>query len=307
MTLVIKESALASFQKNLLSTDRILVTGARGWFGRTALAMITPSKLPILATGSRDGFVSSGNLEQSIVQQNLDLIRAFEPTVVIDTAFLTREKLGSIGYRQYVKTNNELIADSLILASLRTVRKYIGFSSGATKHLAGHKSFSKSENPYAAQKRYYEKRMKQLIESGNSGISISRVWSVSGGYTTKPSAYAFSNLILQAQTGVIKIQSKLPLFRRYCSIEDVLSIALSDHQGFFDTGGQLVEIGDLADIIKKEINPQARIVRSSLNNARAENYYSDNKDWARLIEANKLGEDTLADQIRRVAKSLRRP
>jgi len=298
---MIKESALALWLENLTSSDKVLITGCQGWFGRTALAMTRASGLPVLATGSKDNLITLDGVNQQVIKQDLETINAFEPTVVIDTAFLTREKVEKIGYQNYIDQNQKLITDSLAIALLSSVRKYVGFSSGATVNLAGHKFFTIFENPYAAQKRHYEERMSELIESGKA-ISIARVWSVSGSYLTKAEAFAFSNLILQAKSGKIKIDAPHLVYRKYCSIDDVLAIALANKPGVFDTGGELVELGNLAEIIKTEVNPKARIVRFLQPDLLPDNYYSTSSDWCRLTKEYGLEFDPVSEQVARVAR-----
>jgi nucleoside-diphosphate-sugar epimerase len=300
---MIKESALALWLENLTSLDKVLITGCQGWFGRTALAMTRASGVPVLATGSKDSLLTLDGLNQPVIKQDLKTIKAFEPTVVIDTAFLTREKVETIGYQNYIDQNQKLITDSLAIALLSSVRKYVGFSSGATVNLAGHKFFTIFDNPYAAQKRHYEQAVSELIESGKP-ISIARVWSVSGSYLTKAHTFALSNLILQARSGKIKIDAPHLVYRKYCAIDDVLAIALAKEAGLFDTGGELVELGSLADIIKTEVNPQAEIVRSLQPEMLPDNYYSTNSDWCRLTKEYGLGIDLVSQQVARVAKAL---
>jgi nucleoside-diphosphate-sugar epimerase len=301
---MIRESALSLWASNLKSWDRILITGCRGWFGQTALAMSRAYGLPILATGSIDGDLTVDGIQQPVVKQDLKAIKDFQPTVVIDTAFLTREKVKSIGYQNYIDQNQKLIADSVSIAKLESVRKYVGFSSGATVNLAGQQSFSLLENPYAAQKRQYEQVMDQLIESGHLGIAIARVWSVSGTYLTKSQSFAFSNLILQAKLGRIKIDSPHLVYRRYCSIEDVLAIALAKKSGLFDTGGELVELRTLAQIVKSEVNPKATIIESLQNESSLDNYYSSDDDWSNLTSQYGLEFDSISNQVARVANAI---
>jgi nucleoside-diphosphate-sugar epimerase len=198
LELTIRREAQELWLKNLRSDERVLVTGAGGWFGRTAIAMTRKSGLALLATGSKDQQIEIDGQGQSVQAQSLEIIAAFEPTVVIDTAFVTRERLPALGHKAYVETNQRIIDQSLDIAALPSVRKYIGFSSGATMHLAGHTSFSLQENPYAAQKRIYESRMSEIVGALDCDISVARVWSVTGSYCTKPATFAFTDLIAQA-------------------------------------------------------------------------------------------------------------
>jgi nucleoside-diphosphate-sugar epimerase len=267
--------------------------------------MTREAGLDLLATGSKDQQVEIDGQSQAVHAQDLDVISAFKPTVVIDTAFVTRERLPILGHKTYIETNQKLIDQSLVIAALPSVRKYIGFSSGATMHLAGHTSFSLEENPYAAQKRIYESKISDIAENLQSDISVARVWSVTGSYCTKPQAFAFTDLIAQAKLGLIEIKAKHLVCRRYCSVEDVLALALMPlgrgSQTVFDTGGDLIEIGDLAKLVVELVNPNAKIHRQIDPGLPSDDYHSDNSDWENLVGVKLLSEDSTREQIARVA------
>lgn len=303
--MTIRHEAQELWLNNLLSDDRVLVTGAAGWFGRTAIAMTREAGLELLATGSKDQQIEIGGQSQAVHAQSLDVISAFKPTVVIDTAFVTRERLPILGHKTYIETNQKLIDQSLAIAALPSVRKYIGFSSGATMHLAGHTSFSLEENPYAAQKRIYESKISEIAANLQSDISVARVWSVTGSYCTKPDSFAFTNLIAQARSGRIDIRSKHLVCRRYCSVEDVLALALMPlglgSQTVFDTGGDLIDLSALAQMMVEVVNPTAKIHLQLESGLPSDDYHSDNKDWERLVGLGLLGEDSIREQIARVA------
>jgi nucleoside-diphosphate-sugar epimerase len=304
--LTIKREAQELWNKNLRSDDRVLVTGAGGWFGRTAIAMSRESGLGLLATGSKDRQIEIDRQIQAVHAQSLEIIAAFEPTIVIDTAFVTRERLPILGHKAYVETNQKLIDQSLAIAALPSVRKYIGFSSGATMHLAGHTSYSLEENPYAAQKRIYESKISEIAGTLDCDISVARVWSVTGSYCTKPDSFAFTDLIAQAKLGLIEVKAKRVVYRRYCAIDDVLALAMlpsaPESNPIFNTGGDLIELGELAKIVVELVNPNAKIRRQMNPKLPSDDYYSDSKDWAQLLQSADLARDSISDQVTRVAR-----
>lgn len=290
---------------NLSSDDRVLVTGAGGWFGRTAIAMTRETGLDLLATGSKEQQIEIDGQRQVIQPQSLEVISTFKPTVVIDTAFVTRERLPVLGHKAYVETNQKIISESLAIAALPSVRKYIGFSSGATMQLVGQASFSIKENPYAAQKRIYESKIAETAGDLQCDVSIARVWSVTGSYCTKPETFAFTNLIAQAKLGLIKIMAKHPVYRRYCAVEDVLALAMVSKRpgsnSVFDTGGDLIELSELAKMVVDLVNPNAKIWRQVDAWLPSDNYHSDGKEWERLLQSADLAFDSISNQIIRVA------
>lgn len=301
----IRHEAQELWLNNLRSDDRVLVTGAAGWFGRTAIAMTREAGLELLATGSKDQQIEIDGQSQAVQAQSLDVVSAFKPTVVIDTSFVTRERLPILGHKTYIETSQKVIDQSLEVVALPSVRKYIGFSSGATKHLASHTSFSAGENPYAAQKRIYESKISEIAGALDSDISVARVWSVTGSYCTKPKAFAFTDLITQAKLGLIEIMAKHLVYRRYCAIEDVLALALmppgAGSQTVFDTGGDLIDLGALAQMVVEVVNPTAKIHIQLDSGLPSDDYHSDNKDWESLVGLGLMGEDSIREQIARVA------
>lgn len=300
----IRKEAQDLWNANVRATDRVLITGANGWFGKTALAMTLRSELPFLATGSKDSTLQIDNVNISVMEQGIPLIESFQPTVVIDCAFLTRERLSEVGHDKYISINQQLIEDSISIAKLSSVRKYLGFSSGATVHLAGLKDFSLEENPYGALKRVFESRISRLSGELETDISVARVWSVTGTYSTKPGTFAISDLIRQARSGRIIIRAPHPVFRRYCAIEDVLAIGLQNHETFsptiFDSGGELVELQELAEVIRAVVNPDAKIFREFEKSLMPDSYHSEGTQWDSLIKQSGLSVDSLQCQVKRM-------
>jgi hypothetical protein len=68
----------------------------------------------------------------------------------------------------------------------------------------------------------------------------------------------------------------------------------------FDTGGELVELGDLANLVVELVNPNAEIRRSLDLALPQDSYHSDNAAWFELTDATKIGQESLKDQISRI-------
>jgi hypothetical protein len=72
-------------------------------------------------------------------------------------------------------------------------------------------------------------------------------------------------------------------------------------QTVFDTGGDLIEIGDLAKLVVELVNPNAKIHRQIDPGLPSDDYHSDNSDWENLVGVKLLSEDSTREQIARVA------
>jgi hypothetical protein len=95
------------------------------------------------------------------------------------------------------------------------------------------------------------------------------------------------------------------VYRRYCAVEDVLAIAILPKQHgdilIFDTGGDLIELGELAKIVVEYVNPSAEIRRQVDPGLPSDDYHSDGKEWDDLVQFAGIGFDSLSNQIARVA------
>ncbi|MBW0014614.1 MAG: NAD(P)-dependent oxidoreductase, partial [Mycobacterium sp.] len=91
-----------------LGNDRVLVTGASGWLGRTALDLLAPLGLPTLALASRARFIRVGDCQIECRVWDDREVAAFAPTVVLDCAFLTRDRIADMSLGEYVAANRTL-------------------------------------------------------------------------------------------------------------------------------------------------------------------------------------------------------
>jgi nucleoside-diphosphate-sugar epimerase len=130
---------------------------------------------------------------------------------------------------------------------------------------------------------------------------------VTGSYCTKPQTFAFTDLIAQAKLGLIEIKAKHLVYRRYCALEDVLAFAMLPSapggNPIFNTGGDLIELGELAKIVVDLVNPNAEIRRQIDQQLNPDDYHSDSKDWDQLVQSADLAMDSISNQITRVAGS----
>ena len=95
----VRPAAVELAAARLRPDDRAVLLGAGGWFGATALHLLAGTLGPerLLPTTGRPRTVRAGNREWALSSFDLERIRDFRPTVVLDLAFLTREKVESVG------------------------------------------------------------------------------------------------------------------------------------------------------------------------------------------------------------------
>ena len=274
----------------LQPTDRIAVLGARGWFGQTLLGLL-PADIPTLLTAS-----STDALHQ---EWSWEQVREFAPTVVANFAFLTRERIASEGVEEFTAVNTRLIDQFERTGSLPSVRAVLTVSSGA--------AVTEPDKPYGALKLVEERVANELASPDRSSVVL-RAYSVSGPFVRRPREYAFSDFIMQAHSGRVAIAADELVFRRYVSVFDALTVAgrsaLSGWSGTVDTGGELVEMGELAQRVVSIVDPTAVIERPDVDTNRMQTYASDDVSWTQACERLGYVPMDLDEQIRVTARGL---
>lgn len=286
----------------LSGSDRVVVLGASGWFGATTAALLDGTSVPTLFIASRTKAIRVQDLSYDCVTWDLSAMEDFHPSVVIDCAFLTRDLVGTMPFDEYIDTNRLLTRRMLDTVRIPSVRRAVTVSSGAAVYPQDALLGTLVENPYGLLKREAERALEALAnETGVSGV-IARAWSVSGAYVQKPTSYAFSDFILQALAGHIDISAASKVYRRYAGVDDLLAVALAtateSGTRVVDSGGELVEIQQLAEQVIATVNPSATISRPALSDAPPDLYYSSGKSWISSLESLEFSAYSLEDQIR---------
>jgi nucleoside-diphosphate-sugar epimerase len=238
---------------------RVLVTGASGWFGRTCIALLEAAfgrrwvDEHVLAVGSRSGTIDVlGVGPVAVVPYHLTVIAGFRPTVVVNCAFPTRDRVATLGVDEYVATARELTTRLLAVAAMPSVGHLVTYSSGAAVPSPRFPADLR-QNPYGVLKAEEERAVLEVGAAGGPQVHVMRVWAVSGMHVQRPGAYAFSQFVLDAlRGGPIVVQARHPVLRSYALVDDVIADSFDamvhgvDHS---DSGGEAIEIGQLAAII----------------------------------------------------------
>ena len=287
--------------------ERVAILGASGWVGRTACNWLAQLETQVLMFAASSRVEGIGGVDYQIETFDLRKIRDFKPTTVIDAAFITREKVGTLPLERYISLNTALIEQGLELQRLPTVEKFIGMSSGAAVPHLKFESPNLSSDPYGSLKANYEQRLMENAEL-RAKTTIGRIWSVSGSFVTKPSLFAFSSLIQQALTGHVEIQAMHRVWRRYVDLKDfirVVTLASPDDSRVIDSGGRKVEIEQLAELIFAELGITPSIRRILKHGPADDLYFSNGSTWLEALEETGIVPLTLEEQIVKVAASLR--
>jgi nucleoside-diphosphate-sugar epimerase len=291
------------------SHDRVLVLGAGGWFGRTALDLVSGTGARVHAIASSARMLHVGGIERPTAVWNEEDVRAFSPTIVIDCAFLTHDRVKDLPLETFVAINRGLIENLTYAARLPTTRTVITISSGAGVYQGDALASPLEANPYGYLKRESEERLREAVDGSAAAAVVARAWSVSGAYPRDPRAYALGDMIAQAQEGSIRINARSEVWRRYSTADELIALSLAVGSAgvtTIDSGGPLVEMSDLAEAVRAAINPAASISRGPVAGT-ANRYHSDGTDWARACARHGLVTLPLADQILLTARGMADP
>lgn len=288
---------LQLIERDSISGGHALVLGATGWFGRSAAELLVLAGYQVMLVASKPKSMKIGNRIHDVIQWDHKKAADFGPHIVVDAAFVTREHLANMGNLKFMATNRRIMNNAFEAFTLPSVKRFLGFSSGVVSE---HKVITPDSDPYAFLKREYEDEINRLFKAFPKSATVLRVFSVSGPHINRSHEFAFSSFLEGARNGQISIQSSQQIYRRYCSIDDLLALCLA-HSAMeyrvLESGGELIELGDLAKTICLIVNPKAKIVRNLTSNS-SSTYASDNSDWLQLVSSNNFEALDINSQIR---------
>lgn len=269
--------------------DRVLITGASGWFGRSAIALLTHAHSAdwvrencLLAASSQRVIDVLGSGCFEVRRADTSTVEAFAPRLILNCAFPTRDRVEDLGFDAYVSLARRLSEELLDWSCLESVERVVTMSSGASVPSEKFPA-DLAENPYGTLKSAEAVALLDLASTRDLNAQVCRVWAVSGPHVQHPRSYALSDFILQARLQQrIVVRAAVPVIRAYASVDDILAIALAEvvrTSGLFDVGGEVVEVGDLAEAVAEEFTGVG-VSRPEFDAlAPADRYCSSGVDW----------------------------
>lgn len=304
----------------LQGDERIAVTGASGWLGRTALDLLAELLGPVAFGATVAGFATRA--KSVVVRSGLSVplrplselaTTAPPPTHLLHFAYLTRDRLTAMGTERYALANLGITATVTDAVERFRLRGVMMASSGAV-YEDGHFASDVDANPYGALKRLEELSVRRAAADVGARSVVARVFSVAGPYMTKPDLYALGDLVLRAIAGSpLLVRARRPVYRSYCAAADVVALSLGcllgegDADAVFDTGGEVVEIGELADHVRGALElPHLPIEREMDPALPADRYVGNPERFTEMAARLGLTLQPLDVQIRSTAGWLRR-
>ena len=180
----------------------LLLTGASGWFGRTALWEYEQEHGPealrrdVIPFASCERWVHFDSPHGPVKALPLEAITEVQdPRGLLHMAFLTRDKLDELGWQRYVASNRAITACIAAVLKAWPSMPVVTTSSGAAAALDG-TAPDLNGNPYATLKQEEEELLKN--ESSTRMAMVLRVYAVTGRFMTRPEKFALGDFLNQA-------------------------------------------------------------------------------------------------------------
>ena len=295
---------------------RIVVTGAGGWVGKAALELLHNTlgtaafNERVVAFGSAPRTIEIGDgltVRQSALSEIARL--PSEPSLVLHLAFLTKDRAAAMDEAEYRRANralSQVVLDALDAIDARAV--FVA-SSGAAR-FAEEPGASPAMRLYGALKLADEEAFAGWAESRGRRAVISRIFALSGPHINKHDNYALASFIKDALAGrPIAIRAGQPVFRSYVAIRELMSLVfalmLESDAGVvrFDTGGEPLEMQQIAETVAKVVGP-VPVRRASLTSDIPDRYCGDEAVYRALLAKSGIPAEPFAQQVMETAQFL---
>jgi nucleoside-diphosphate-sugar epimerase len=292
-----------------------LITGASGWFGRTALweleQLIGPRALrrQVVLFASSSKTINFGSPYGSLQARALEEIdQVPTPRGLLHLAFLTREHVLNEGLEAYILKNRSITAAVARLIEKHPTLPIITTSSGAAAALDG-RDPDLANDPYATLKQEEERLWEQ--SAGQRMAVVFRVYAASGRFLRDPTVFALGDFIQKALDGKpITLRSTRPVIRSYIHVGTLMRLAwimLQDPlpSGYYqiDAVTETLDLEQLAEVITSHW--QLPPVQSSIDQTAKPDHYAGNPiAFRNLLSHYKLHSPTFIEQIKETASAL---
>jgi len=299
---------------------RIVIVGARGWIGRTLLTLLRNAlgadafSRRVNCFGSSEGEIvlDDGTRQMQAALDDLHKLPP-APTLLFHLAFLTKDKVAGMDAAAYCAANRALSQTVLDALDVIGVDRLFVASSGAAA-FADDPGAAADLRLYGTLKREDEARFAEWAQRHRDcrRVAIGRIYAVSGPWMNKHETYALASFILDALAArPIEVNAAHRVMRSYVAVRELLSLVMAillgpDGQAVerFATGGEVLELGQVADTVAKVIG--GTVVRKAITSPEENRYIGDAVGWQALLARHDMVHLPLAAQVAETAVWLAR-
>jgi nucleoside-diphosphate-sugar epimerase len=300
--------------------ERVAVTGATGWLGASALDLLDEALGANEAARRVTAYASRARLSRTLSGRDVDVrpleelpYQAPSPTHVLHFAYLTRDRLADLSVPDYIAANLGITATVIDAVARHRPEGLVMASSGAVYGRDGRLATDIPANAYGTLKHLDELAFRTAARDIGCTAVIPRIFSVAGARMTKPDLYALGSLIGMARaSGPLTVTAAGPVIRTFAGATEIVGLslwaALTRREAVFDTGGDVIEIGELAGLVAElhGLGPDA--VQCDLADGTPEHRYTgDATEWNRLLTEAKVAPTPLRTLIGETSAWLGRP
>jgi len=241
----------------LSKCNQIVIYGANGWLGRSALDFICSnfplrSKGDTLLIGSKPGNLQINNEKFEITDPNTGYKKIRQNAIFFNAAFLRREFLSEMTTEEYLRKNEELVVLPKMAIAKKNLFSFINLSSGIARDFDGAISPTPIDEYGKLKKKLEVEYLKSCGQRGLAFVNC-RIFSLTGRHINEFKNLALSSFIIQAKKNS-QIEVKSPSTKRtYVDATTLagtlLSVAAFGKNANLDSGGQLVSMRELAETV----------------------------------------------------------
>lgn len=305
---MIRETEASNF---LDQCDQVVVYGANGWVGRSTVDLISSlspraAKEKLLLIGSKKSTININQIDFDIHDPHLGLEQIEENAIFLNSAFLRREFISTLGQEEYLKKNLEMIALASRVIQSRKLISFVNLSSGAARDLENEFS-SHSADAYSRLKKNSELEFGEICEKTKTSFVNCRIFSLSGSHINEFENLALSSFFKQA-IRENKISVNAPLAKRtYVDAKELSHVlmTLAGEGGSYnlDSGGVLVSIGELANHFTRFFNDSD--LKVSIGDQVGTEYFGDYQRFNQIAKDLNIDLSGIEIQISNTSKAFK--
>ena len=301
------------------ANQKIYVTGATGWVGRTFLHELQ-STIPssefnqrVIAFGSKTNLIKSTNYRQehaiSIPIKPLSSLRhqtKGQDIMLFHSAFLTKDRISQYGISKFIRINEEITNTVVNFIKQCKNSRVIHISSGAAAIAERKDDKKKNASDLYGNLKLSEERQLSTI----TNTQTLRIYALTGRFIRNPEIFAIGDLLMKAlKKEPLILDSAYPVIRSYVNASDVANFAikwLHDSENptlAIGASSHITTLARLAETIAKQYYLAEPIMKPLISTPNS--YSCSPIVFEKKLNGYGINSMSLVEQIRDTANGLR--